>query len=78
MLYEEMKELGQPCRMTWDLFIQVAGSQKGGVVLSKIMMWFDVKDKFYKTDKELMSEVFLRLDEFRAAKERIKNYPLSK
>ena len=48
------------------------GSTTSAVLLSQLMYWFSMKDKIYKTDKELLRETLLTNNEFRGAKNKIK------
>ena len=56
----------------YPIYREITGSTTAGILLSQLMYWFSKKDKFYKTDKEIMNETMLTKKELELAKKRIK------
>ena len=54
------------------MYKDLTGSLQGAIVLSQIMYWFKQKDKFYKTDAEMMRETRISKHEMNTAKTTIK------
>jgi len=57
----------------YPIYRDIAGSITGGILLSQLMYWFKIKDKFYKTDKELKRELNFTDSELRGAKRKIRD-----
>ena len=57
----------------YPIYREITGSITAGILLSQLIYWFNVKFKFFKTDKELREEIGLSENEFRSAKKKIKN-----
>lgn len=56
----------------YPLYKDLMGSTAGGVVLSQLMYWFAKKDKFYKTDQEIMQETKVGVGELKSSKKQLK------
>jgi len=59
----------------YPVYRKVMGSTTGGVLLSQLMYWFSMKNKFYKCDAEIREECLLGDRELRTAKAKIKELP---
>jgi hypothetical protein len=70
---ELLKQLNQKPIAYYPVYRQIAGSTTGGILLSQLMYWFSKKDKYFKTDTEIMDETLLTEKELRNAKKIIKN-----
>ena len=56
----------------YPIYRKITGSTTAGILLSQLMYWFSKKDKFYKTDREIIEETLLTIDELKSAKKKIK------
>ncbi len=56
----------------YPIYKELTGSTPGGVVLSQLMYWFAKKDKFYKTDKEIIKETKIGVGELKSVKKQLK------
>jgi len=57
----------------YPVYKDLTNSTPGGIMLSQLMYWFSKKEKFYKTDMQIMDETHLTTNELRAAKKLIKD-----
>ena len=67
-----LKSLNQKPIAYYPIYRQITGSTTAGILLSQLMYWFSVKDKFYKTDEEIKKETLLTKKELENAKNKIK------
>jgi len=58
----------------YPLYAQMTNSTLAGIVLSQLMYWFSKKDKFYKTNEDIITETGLTPDELKSAKNKIKQH----
>jgi hypothetical protein len=72
---EQLKLLNQRPIAYFPLYKDLTTSTTAGVLLSQLMYWFGKKDKFYKTDNDILEETHLTASELKAAKKKIKNLP---
>ena len=56
----------------YPIYRDITGSITAGLLLSQLMYWFNIKTKFYKTDRELEEELNFTKNELRGAKAKIK------
>ncbi len=56
----------------YPIYKRITGSLAGAVLLSQLMYWFSKKDKFYKTDADIIEETDLSISELRSAKTKLK------
>ncbi len=70
-----LKELNQRPIAYYPVYRKLTGSTTAGILLSQLMYWFNKKDKFHKTNDELMDETMLTKDELKSAKNKIKKLP---
>lgn len=70
-----LKQLNQRPIVFFPIYRDITKSCTGGILLSQLMFWFSKKDKFWKTDQDIMDETRLTLNEFKLAKKRIKKLP---
>ena len=68
-----LRSLNQKPIAYYPIYRQITGSTTAGILLSQLMYWFSVKDKFYKTDEEIKKETLLTERELKTAKTKIKN-----
>jgi hypothetical protein len=54
-----LKILNQKPIAYYPIYRQITGSTTAGILLSQLMYWFSVKDKFYKTDADIIEETML-------------------
>ena len=69
---EILKSLNQKPIAYYPIYRQVTGSTTSAILLSQLMYWFSIKNKFYKTDKEIRNETLLTERELKTAKQKIK------
>jgi len=67
-----LKALNQRPIAYYPIYRKITGSTTAGILLSQLMYWFAIKDRFHKTDAEIMQETLLTEKELRNAKARIK------
>lgn len=67
-----LKLLNQRPIAYYPIYREITGSTTAGILLSQLICWFSKKDKFYKTDKEIIEETMLTKKELEAAKKKIK------
>jgi len=63
-----LQQLNQRPIAYYPIYRQLTGSTTAGILLSQMMYWFSKKDKFFKTDSELMEETMLSERELKTAK----------
>ncbi len=68
-----LRQLNQRPIAYYPLYKDLTNSTTAGVILSQLMYWFSKKDKFYKTDDDLLKETHLSKNELRTAKKTLKN-----
>jgi len=56
----------------YPAYRKITGSTTAAIYLSQVMYWFSKKDKFFKTDAEIMEETLLTRKEIENAKKLIK------
>lgn len=69
---ENSKLLNQRPIAYYPLYKDLTASTTAGVLLSQLMYWFSKKDKFYKTDSEILEETHLTASELKTAKRKIR------
>jgi hypothetical protein len=69
---EILKILNQRPIAYYPIYRQITGSTTAGILLSQLMYWFSKKDKFYKTDADIIEETMLTKKELETAKKKIK------
>ena len=62
----------------YPIYRQITGSTTGAILLSQLMYWFSKKEKFFKTNDELLEETMLTDKELKTAKSAIKKLPFIK
>lgn len=67
-----LKAMNQRPIAYYPIYRQITGSTTAGILLSQLMYWFSKKDKFYKTDADIISETLLTEKELKLAKSKIK------
>jgi len=67
-----LRELNSRPIAYFPIYRKITGSTTAGILLSQIMYWFSKKDKFYKTDTEIIEETQLTKNELRTAKKKLK------
>ena len=72
---KSLRLLNQKPIAFYPIYTKLTGSITAGLLLSQLMYWFSKKDKFYKTDKEIMKETMLSERELKTAKSKIKQLP---
>ena len=72
MINNLLKQFNQRPIAYYPLYKDITGTTTAGILLSQLMYWFYKKDKIYKTDKEIIEEIHLTVDELRSAKRKIK------
>jgi len=75
---ELLKGLNQRPIAYYPIYRELTGSTTAALLLSQLMYWFSKKDKFNKTDADIMQETMLTEKELRNAKLKIKNLPFIK
>jgi len=68
-----LKSLNQRPIAYYPIYREITGSTTAGILLSQLMYWFSKKDKFHKTDIDIMSETLLTKKELETAKKKIKS-----
>ena len=69
---ELLKALNERPISYYPIYKEIMNSTAGGVVLSQLMYWFTKKDKFYKTDKDIIAETRIGEGELKSAKKQLK------
>lgn len=72
---EILKQFNQKPIAYYPIYRKLTGSTTAGLLLSQLMYWFAKKDKFHKTDAEIMEETLLGKKELENAKKVIKKLP---
>jgi hypothetical protein len=72
MQKELLKQLHERPIAYYPIYRKLTGSTTAGILLSQLMYWFSIQDRFYKTDKEIKEETLLTDKELRTAKKKIK------
>lgn len=70
-----LQQLHQRPIAYYPIYRNVTGSTTAAVLLSQLMFWFSKKDKFFKTNEDIMKETMLTENELRTAKKVIKDLP---
>ena len=70
-----LKQLHQRPIAYYPIYRNITGSTTGAILLSQLMYWFFKKDKFFKTNEDIMKETMLTDRELRTAKKIIKELP---
>jgi len=56
----------------YAIYRDITNSTTAAILLSKLMYWFNKNDQFYKTDKDILKETHLTVNELRGAKKILK------
>ena len=72
---ENSKLLNQRPIAYFPLYKDMTTSTTAGVLLSQLMYWFNKKEKFYKTDSDILEETHLTKSELKTAKRKIRELP---
>ncbi len=67
-----LKKLNQRPIAVYPIYLDIAGSSNAGLLLSQLMYWFALKDKFHKTNEEICGEIHISLDQLKSAKNLLK------
>lgn len=70
---EILRSLNQRPIAYYPVYRDITKSSLSAILLSQLMYWFSKKNKFYKEDLDIREETRLTENEFRGAKNKIKN-----
>jgi hypothetical protein len=66
-----LRGLNQKPIAYYPIYKEMTGSLHAGILLSQLMRWFTKKDRFSKTNAEIIEETLLTQEELRSAKKRV-------
>lgn len=69
---ELLKQFNQKPIAYFPIYRELTGSTTAGILLSQLMFWFSMKDKIFKTDKDIREETMLTERELKTAKNALK------
>ncbi|MDD3499060.1 MAG: hypothetical protein PHS85_01945 [Sulfurovum sp.] len=70
-----LKSLNEKPIGFYRVYKRLTGNTNAALLLSQLMYWFSHKDKFYKTDSDIMEETELTKKELETAKIKLKKLP---
>lgn len=70
-----LKSLNEKPTGFYRVYKRLTGNTNAALLLSQLMYWFSHKDKFYKTDSDIMEETELTKKELETAKIKLKKLP---